>query len=130
MNENLILPVLNCRENMRDIQTRLTAELPQEPNALMEHLRDLSSLLATSAQTVASLQFHLNNEKLNAVMKAKQAGYSPAMAKVYIEGLTAEIGAEYKLSERQNAAIVHQIEATRSILSFTKQELFASNLGR
>jgi hypothetical protein len=127
---NNILPVLQCRENMYAIQQRLTAELPQEANALMEQLRDLASLLATSAQTVASLQFHLSDARLNAVRLAKEQKYSPAMAKVYIEGLTAEIGAEYKLSERQNSCIVHSIDAARSILSYTKQENFASNLQR
>lgn len=124
---NLILPMDSCAQNMQFIQDKVSESISQEPNHLMEYLQECSSLLGTSAQTVASLQHHMNTEKLFAVEQAKREKYSGNLAKAFIEGRTAEIGALLKLSERQNAALTHRIDAIRSILSFTKEELFNAN---
>ena len=125
---NIILPVSSCRANLLAITSTLEIQPPQEPNQIIERLNDLASLLGTSAQTVASYQYHVDTEKFIAVQEAKKQGYAPSMAKDYAEGRCAQIRAESKLAERQNAALVHAIDITRSILSYTKQELFASNL--
>ena len=127
---NLILPISSCRANLSAIQTSLEITVQQEPSALMERLNELSSLLGTSAQVLSSYQFHVDTARLNAVTIAKREGYSGNMAKDFIEGTCAEIRAEMKLAERQNAALVHSIESVRSILSFTKSELYHSNTQR
>lgn len=130
MEINLILPVSSCRANLAAIQTTLEEVVPQEPNALMNRLNELASILGTSAQVLSSYQFHLDTLRFTAVQEAKQQGYSGNMAKEFIEGRCAEIRAEYRLAERQNAALVHVIESVRSILSFTKSEIFHSNIQR
>ena len=127
---NLILPIDNCRQIVADIQVILEQKVAQEPSTLMEYLNDLSSMLGTSAQIISSVQYHVESASLISVSEAKKDGYSPQMAKVFIEGRCAEIRALYKLAERQNAALVHRIDATRSILSFTKQEMYHSNTQR
>lgn len=124
---NLILPISSCRANAQAIQDTIDVPCAQEPQALMERLNELCSLLATSAQTVASYQHHVETEMFTAIQEAHRQEYAPSMAKVFAEGRCAEIRAEMKLSERQNAAIVHQIDSVRSILSFTKQELYHAN---
>lgn len=128
MESGLILPIESCRANTAAIISTLEEVCPQEPQRLIQRLNELAAILGTSAQLVASYQFHVDSNRFIAVQEAKKAGYTGNMAKDYIEGRCAEIRAEMRLSERQNAAITHSIESVRSILSFTKQEMYSSNL--
>jgi len=126
-NANLILPIASCRANLQCIQDYLELKCAQEPQALMERLTELSSLLSTSAQTMSSIKFVVVDAVGLATQEAFRLKYPPSMAKSYAEGKCAELIANYELANRQNAAITHSIEAVRSILSFTKQELYHAN---
>lgn len=129
MNEiNLILPVSTCRANLQYIQDTLDLKCAQEPSALMDRMNELASLLATSAQTQASIKFHLTDALGFAMIDAFNQKYSPNMAKVYAEGRCSELISDYELSSRQNACITHSLDSLRSILSFTKSELYHSNI--
>ena len=125
---NLILPMSSCRMNMQMIQDYLDTKCAQEPSALMERMNELASLLATSAQTQASVKFHLTDAVGFATQEAFKQKYPPSMAKSYSEGICAELIAEYELACRHNACITHSLDSLRSILSFTKQELYQSNI--
>ena len=129
-NANLIIPIAMCRLNLQMIQDYLGVPFAQEPSALMGRLNELSSLLGTSAQTMSSIKFIALDAVGLATQEAFRLKYPPSMAKAYAEGKCAEIIANSELANRQNAAITHQIEAVRSILSFTKQELYHSNTQR
>lgn len=124
---NLILPISTCRSNLQAIQDTMETPVAQEPNALMERINEYASLLATSAQTMSSIKFHLSDAIGQAMEEAFKLKYPPSMAKAYAEGRCAELVSDYELSNRQNAALTHAIDGIRSILSFTKQELFHSN---
>lgn len=125
---NLILPISLCRSNMQCVQDTLEIKTAQEPNALMERMTELASLLATSAQTMSSIKFHLTDALGIAMQQAFKDKYPPSMAKTFAEGKCAELISDYELSNRQNACLTHTIDALRSILSFTKQELYNSNI--
>jgi hypothetical protein len=127
---NHILTVEMCRTNVEAIKFEMDKICPQEPQALMIRLNDMASLISLAAQTTASLQYHFDTASMNAVQIAKKEGYSPAMAKTYINGYCAEIGSLYKYSERLGAGLVHIIDGVRSILSYCKQENFAANMQR
>lgn len=124
---NLILPISTCRSNLQMIQDFLEVKVAQEPQALMEHMTELASLLATSAQTMSSIKFLVTDAVGLATQEAFRQKYPPSMAKAYAEGICAELIADYELANRQNAAITHTLDGTRSILSFTKSELYHSN---
>ncbi len=130
MTESIILSISSCRANLSAIQSTLEEVPPQDPNKLMERLNDLASLLGTSSQLMASYQFHVDGNRLIAVQEAHKNGYKGNMCKDYVEGRCAEIRAEFRMAERQNACITHSIDAARSILSYLKQENFTANLQR
>lgn len=124
---NLILPIVDCRRNLQMIQDYLEVKCAQEPQALMERMTELSSLLATSAQTMSSIKFKVVDAVGLATEEAFRQKYPPSMAKAYAEGKCAELMADYELANRQNACITHTLDGLRTILSFTKQELYHSN---
>jgi len=127
-NANLILPISTCRANMQMIQDTMELKTGQEPSLIIERMTEFASLLATSAQTMSSIKFHLTDALGFAITDAFKDKYPPSMAKTYAEGRCAELIADYELSNRQNAALTHSLDSLRSILSFTKQELYQSNL--
>lgn len=127
---NLILPVSSCRANLSAIQSSLEEVTPNEPNKVIDRLNELSSLLGTSAQVLSSYQFHVDTMRFEAVKQAKDSGYSGNMAKEFCEGYCAELRSELKLAERQNAALVHCLDAGRSLLSYIKADNFNTNMQR
>lgn len=127
---NHILNLELCRMNLEMIQQTVDTKCPQEPAQIMEHLNELASIIGLCAQTNASYQYHYQtkmNEMLPIAMKMK---FPPSLMKEYAMSCIAELASEVRLVERLGASIVHKIDALRSMLSYEKQERFASNMQR
>jgi len=59
---------------------------------------------------------------------AMKMKFPPSLMKDYAMSCIPEMVGEAKLIERLGAGITHKIDALRSMLSYEKQERFASNL--
>lgn len=122
-----ILNIETCRANLYVIQETCDKVCEQEPSLIMEHLNELASLLGLSAMTNASLTYHYNVHLEMNLQKSLAAKMPPSMMKVYAESLMPELTAEIKLIDRLHSALVHKIDALRSMLSYEKQERFFTN---
>lgn len=111
-------------ESLIQIQTALNVAVSADnPQEVAEQLTQLSALLGLSAVVQASARFVMETTKKFNIEAAHKKGMTGNQARDYVAALSAnEIGL-YELAERQNAALTHQMDAYRSILSYAKAEM-------
>lgn len=125
----MFLEISNCRANLEVLQNTLDEVCPtDEPTSILKHIGELASLIGLSANTQASLKFHLAQQMQIHLPNAKKAGMPPSLMREYAESCMPELVAEYELSERLNRGITHKCEFYRSCLSYLKQENYHSNM--
>lgn len=115
-------------ENLKMICDQITSALSEQvdranPDELTGKLQVLSSLLGTSAQSIATSE-RLYSIKLMELVEDTQWAKMTATDKKYLfAGKSSKEAELVTLCERLNKAIVHSIDSLRSILSFIKSEM-------
>lgn len=122
-----VLSIDICKANLECIQEIVDAKCEQEPSLLLETLNNISSLLGLCAQTSASLEYHYQVQMSMHLPNALKMKFSPSIQKSYAESCIPELMYLIQLCGRLNSALVHRIDALRSMLSYEKQERFFSN---
>lgn len=123
MNQDLILGIDQCKENLAFIHELMDKKVGIDaPVVLLEHVNELSQIIGMGAQTLASLEYHLDSRKKLVIMSHREAKLPPSIFKQFLEGETAEINSLYKMAERLTAGLVHEIDAARTIISYQKAE--------
>lgn len=109
-----------CQQIGKEIALEIDKDNPQE---VMGKLGTLTNLLATSSHAVA-LSEMLYSEKLMSLTEANTwVGMSATDKKMIFAGRAKNEVYYVTLADRQNKAIVHSIDALRSIISFLKNEM-------
>lgn len=122
---------MNHTDNLRDICKQIGEAISLDvardnPDEIMGKLGCLTNLLATSSHAVALAEM-VYGQKLMELTESAQFKELTATEKKMIFAGKAKNEIYYvTLTERQNAALVHGIDALRSTLSFLKTEM--SNL--
>ena len=106
------------------LENKIECDVPEQVKIVLGRC---SEYLATSAHIVGSCEFWLQ-EKRNLAYKDEdlQKGLiklPASLQKGLIDSFCAVQFANLKFAERQNACLVHQIDAYRSILSYAKSEM-------
>lgn len=110
-------------EMLGSIEGELTVSVGHESgDEVSDSLSRLSSLLATSANCVA-ISEQIYNEKLGKVLLRLPEKMSATDKKLILTGELSNEKFLVTTSERQNAALVHAIDAMRSLLSYIKEEM-------
>lgn len=93
----------------------------------MQSVRDkllkLTSLIGTSAETMASAKKILNEKEIEVFAGSKIDSMQASIAKKYLDAHCKEENALYEYADRLNSAIVHCIDGLRTIISLYKTEL-------
>ena len=106
------------------LENKIECDVPEQVKIVLGRC---SEYLATSAHIVGSCEFWLQ-EKRNLAYKDEdlQKGLvklPASLQKGLIDSFCSVQFANLKFAERQNACLVHQIDAYRSILSYAKSEM-------
>ena len=97
----------------------IKAPLDRTPEGLLGELDFRSQWLARSAELEAEAQFILDQKRGEVAERNSQI--SATMLREILARECADENRLYKLAERLNSTIVHQIEAVRSIVSYEKE---------
>lgn len=90
---------------------------------VLEHGKKLSSLAGLSAECMASAQKTLQFARRKAIIALDSKGYGPSVLLKVADGECGMELATYEYAERLNAAISHQLDFYRTIISLHKTEL-------
>lgn len=124
--ESLLLSKEQVKINIQSIQKMIETKVNQNvPHGVANHLIELQSFLSLSVVTQASARYYLEKKKtecFNLCMNEISV-LKVNLAKDLITSFCATEISSYEMAERQNSCLVHQIDATRSVLSFIKSEL-------
>lgn len=114
----------NLKEICNQIGKAIALEVDKgNPDEILGKLGSLTSLLATSSHAVA-LAESLYAEKLMQLTEANTwAGLSATDKKMIFAGRAKSEIYYVTLTERQNRALTHGIDALRSMISYLKSEL-------
>jgi len=95
------------------------------PHEIADKLVELQSILSLSVVVQASCKFFLENKKKQCFKELihEIAILKVNLAKELVNSYCASEISAHEFAERQNRCIVHQIDALRSVLSFSKSEL-------
>ncbi len=108
---------------IQEIYSRIKEPLDRTPQGLVGELDYRCQWLARSAEIKADAQ-HLYDQKRGEVadrLATEKSSINATMMRFMVEGKSADEKRLLELADRLNAALTHQIEAIRSILSFEKQ---------
>jgi len=100
----------------------------QDGQALHSYLIHLTQMMARSNFLMAEYQRKFREEKKKAYLKlqastmAQAKGYSPSLAKDFIDSQCSETGYIYDLAERCSRLTAHTMDAIRTIVSSLKSE--------
>lgn len=123
---SLLIRESDIKHNLQHIQTKISVSLDtNNPQEIQNHLLDLSQLLSLSAVLQTSCKYFLEEKRKQAFnLCAEQLSVLGAtLGKQLIDSYCSVELSAFTLAERQNKAIVHQMDALRSVLSFSKSEL-------
>lgn len=109
-----------------DPETRKPVKInSNNPHQIADKLVELQNILSLSVVVQASCKFFLENKKKDCFKEliSEISILKVNLAKELVNSYCANELSAYELAERQNRAIVHQIDALRSVLSFLKSEV-------
>ena len=86
-------------------------------------LSKLTSLMGTSAETMASAKKLLHEKELEVFATGRVEKMAPSVANKYLQAMCKDEIAIYEHSDRLHSGLVHCIDGLRSILSYTKSEM-------
>jgi len=90
---------------------------------IVEQGKKLASLMGLSAECMASAQKHLQLSRKQAIINLEGKGYQPSIMLKMADGECGIELATYEYADRLNAAISHQLDYYRTVISLYKSEL-------
>jgi len=93
---------------------------------IVEHGKKLIAMMGLSSECKAAAKKELDNALLAALITIENKKYSPSVQLKIAGAMCADENAEFEYADRLNAAITHQVEYLRSVISLHKQELHTS----
>ena len=123
---SLLIRQNEIQHNLQVIQTKISISLDaNNPHEIQSHLLELSQLLSLSAVLQTSCKYFLEEKRKQAfsICTEQLSILSATLGKQLIDSYCSVELSAYTLAERQNRTIVHQMDALRSVLSFSKSEL-------
>lgn len=123
---SLLIRQNEIQHNLHIIQTKISISLDSNnPHEIQNHLLELSQLLSLSAVLQTSCKYFLEERRKQAFALCTEqlSILSATLGKQLIDSYCSVELSAFTLAERQNRAIVHQMDALRSVLSFSKSEL-------
>lgn len=92
-------------------------------DSVVEQGKKLASLMGLSAECMAAAHKFLQNAKLKALQELNGKGYQPSVMIKMIDGMCGIESATYEYADRLNAAITHQLDYYRTVISLHKTEI-------
>lgn len=90
---------------------------------IVEQGKKLASMMGLSAECMASAQKHLQLARKKAIKELDGKGLQPSVMLKMADGEAAMELAYYEYADRLNAAITHQLDYYRTVISLHKSEL-------
>lgn len=91
--------------------------------SVVEKGKSISQLIGLSAECKAEARRKLEGRRLLAVMELEGKKYSPSVLLKIADSMCAEEIEAYEYADRLNAAISHQLDYYRTVISLHKTEL-------
>ena len=111
-------------ENM---QVYLETETGPEPQHLIDRAELLTILIAKSGQCLAEAKYIqdqvINAGLMNAIGEGLETKLSPSLINQFVKSNAKEVNLLVNWFDRINAAATHQLDSTRTIISYKKAEL-------
>lgn len=109
------------------MQSYLDLKPGSEPNELIDRIENLLILVSQSGNYLSDAKYHQDGVVNGAIMEALQKAYeeklSPSTINLFVKTAAKELNYLVNWLDRINATATHQIDATRSILSYRKTEM-------
>jgi hypothetical protein len=117
-----------------EIKSFLSIEMSGDAQEVVERGNTLCAYLASTAEMLAEAKFILNEAKRSEAMEIVKKYFddkklAASVQKAIADGLCRKQQYLVDLIDRQNAAITHQLDWCRSLISKYKEELRLSNIG-
>lgn len=118
-----------------EMQSFLEITMSDNPQEVIERGNDLVVYLSRSAKMLADAKLILNKQKQAETMNIVRdfiidKKLSAKVQNALIDGLCRDIQYLVDWLERMNAAITHQLDWCRSVVSKNKEEMRLTNIGR
>lgn len=109
------------------MQSYLEQQPGNEPNDLIDRMEKLNILVAQSGKMLADAEWYrdemINSAIMKSIKEAMEEKLSATVLNQYIKTAARDYNYLARLIDRINATATHQIDATRSILSYRKAEM-------
>ena len=114
-------------ETAKKMQSFLELKVGSEPNDLIERAELLGTLIAKSGQCLADAKYHqdavINGAILEALQKAYEERLSATTINLFVKTAAKELNYLVNLFDRLNSTATHQLDSTRTIISYRKSEM-------
>ena len=119
----------------QDMQSFLEVTMSDDPQEVVERGTDLTVYLARSAKMLADAKLILNKQKKDETMDIVRdfiidQKLSAKVQNALIDGLCRDSQYLVDWLERMNAAITHQLDWCRSVVSKNKEEMRLTQIGK
>lgn len=107
------------------VREKLDQHVEQDGDAQAFHLADLQNLIGTTASALAAMHALREQARLKVLEVLGEDKAAPKQALLIRDYVKAKINgyeSAYEYCDRLNAGVTHAIDASRSILSWLKQE--------
>ena len=115
----------NIEANLASIRTVVDLDISGlDIESVVEQGKKLASIMGLSAECMAAAQKHLQNARMMAIKRLSDG--KDYQASVLLKIADGECGMElatYEYADRLNAAISHQLDYYRTVISLYKSEL-------
>ncbi len=114
----------NIEANLKSIREVVdTNVVGCDIETIVEQGKKLASIMGLSAECMAAAQKHLQMARLKAIKEIEGKNVSPSILLKMADGDCGIELATYEYADRLNAAITHQLDYYRTVISLYKSEL-------
>lgn len=122
-----ILTIDQLREAAEKMQTFLEAKPLDQEEGLIDRLELLGTLAAKAGKCLADAKYHLDQRKndsiTQALKEAMEGDWSITIIHKKIDALCKDENYLVTLFDRINSSAVHQMDATRTVISYRKEQM-------
>lgn len=115
------------KEKAEKMQMFLERELPDEPNELIDVLKNVGILIAQSGRMLADAKYFKDTIVNGAIMESLKKSYeerlSASVINKYVETAARDQAFLVNWIDRLNSCASHQKDSLRTIISYRKKEL-------
>lgn len=114
---------MNLNEKLNHIRSIVDTELCEDVESALGLASQISSVIGLSAECKASAKKKLELARLRAMQELRGEDYPPSIMSKAIDAHCSDELAVYEYADRLNAAITHQLDIIRTIISYRKEEM-------